>query len=212
MRIASDSKLVLIGDSITDCGRMGLNPPLGNGYVKLLADLFVIRNPELNPSLTNRGIGGDRITGLRSRWNEDVIKLDPDWLCVLIGINDLHSVLRDDPNAVYPQLYRQAYDDILLATKKELPDCKLILMEPFYMATESTEDEIQRSVLRLLPDYLNVVHAMADRYAALLVRLHEEFQRLLEHHEPQVFCPETVHPNMTGHLAIAESLYAVLDS
>ena len=30
------TRLLCLGDSITDCGRLFLNPPLGNGYVQKL--------------------------------------------------------------------------------------------------------------------------------------------------------------------------------
>ena len=45
MKIAPNSKLVMIGDSITDCGRAlpvgeGLGPSLGNGYVSLVDALI----------------------------------------------------------------------------------------------------------------------------------------------------------------------------
>jgi hypothetical protein len=32
--------VVFIGDSITDCGRRDVAAPLGNGYVKFIADLI----------------------------------------------------------------------------------------------------------------------------------------------------------------------------
>jgi len=35
---------LFIGDSITDCGRRGVNKPLGDGYVKFFHDLLLIRD------------------------------------------------------------------------------------------------------------------------------------------------------------------------
>jgi len=37
--------VVFIGDSITDCGRRDVAAPLGNGYVRFIAELITIRYP-----------------------------------------------------------------------------------------------------------------------------------------------------------------------
>ena len=83
-------KIVLIGDSITDCGRRN-EPfaPYGAGYVKFVRALLLARYPELGLEVVNRGIGGNTVRDLARRWDEDVIAEQPDWLSVKIGINDV---------------------------------------------------------------------------------------------------------------------------
>lgn len=52
------STVVFAGDSVTDCGRRADAAPLGDGYVRRLA-----QNPLLAAhALVNRGISGDRTT------------------------------------------------------------------------------------------------------------------------------------------------------
>ncbi len=46
----------------------------------------------------------------------------------------------------------------------------------------------------------------------LEVKTHKIFQDLLKTHDPDTFCPEPVHPNLTGHMVIAEAVYAALSS
>ncbi len=48
--------LLCLGDSITDCGRSWENPPLGNGYVKMIADQLKSFNPDYE--ITNCGTDG----------------------------------------------------------------------------------------------------------------------------------------------------------
>ena len=67
--------VVLVGDSITETGRFD-HPPLGTGYVNLIAD-------RLAPArIINSGIGGDRISDLQARWHEDVLAHAPTLLSV----------------------------------------------------------------------------------------------------------------------------------
>ncbi|PHN06230.1 GDSL-type esterase/lipase family protein [Flavilitoribacter nigricans] len=71
-----------------------------------------------NPKIKNRGIPGDRINGVLDRL-EDIIRLEPDQLFLMIGINDL---LFDDPVSVSNK-YRKLVDRL----QKEIPGCQLHL-------------------------------------------------------------------------------------
>ncbi len=202
--------MVLIGDSITDCGRR--NPdgaPLGNGYVAFFTDLVTARWPDRDIRFVNKGIGGNTILDLAGRWDDDVLAERPDWLSVMIGINDLHRTL----NGVFdipPQVYREHYARLLGQVVEQVGP-RLVLLEPFYMMTGAEASEAQQVVLGLLPPYIEVVHEMAERFGARLCRTHEMFARQLEHRPSAAFCAEPVHPNRTGHLLIAWELLSTLE-
>jgi len=207
LAIENGQKVVMIGDSITDCGRRAEAAPLGAGYVGLLVEMITAKWPELDIEWINMGIGGNTVTDLRGRWQEDVMAHAPDWLTVKIGINDLHRYLNDVPESVPVDLFRTTYDDILTQAVEGFGP-KLMLIDPFYVALGDTEDEHQQKVLALMPEYIGVVHEMAEKYGARLVETHEVFKTQLKHREPAFFCPEPVHPFRVGHAIIAN---AVLD-
>ena len=212
LKIKNGETVLFIGDSITDCGRRDVAPPLGNGYVKLFADLALMREPAKKIEIINKGIGGDRVTGLQQRWTDDALRHRPDWLSVKIGINDLHSALGDDPNGVTPEVYEQNYDEILSRTRKALPKCRILLIDPFYISIETAKTSIRREVLDRIPLYTGIVHAMSRKYKTRLVKTHDVFQKLLKHYDADTFCPEPVHPYPIGHLIIAEAVYGALSA
>ncbi|HXK44868.1 MAG TPA: GDSL-type esterase/lipase family protein, partial [bacterium] len=111
-----------IGDSITDCGRRTEFAPIGNGYVKYFNDLLIAKYPERKITVINKGISGNTIIDLQNRWTDDVIYHKPDWLTILIGINDLHHVLRKSPDwqECVVEKFEERYSEILSRTKKEL--------------------------------------------------------------------------------------------
>jgi len=209
VQVKNGQTILFIGDSITDCGRRDVTAPLGSGYVKMFADMVTIREPGKKIAIINKGIGGDRITGMRDRWSDDVLRNKPDWLSVKIGINDLVSNFAPDFQ-VTPAIFREAYNDILSRTKKALPRCRILLIDPFFISTDDSPSSFRKKVLDLLPSFTRVVHDMSRTYDTRLVKTHAMFQRLLRTHEPDEFCPEPVHPNPTGHLAIAEAVYDAL--
>jgi lysophospholipase L1-like esterase len=94
MLLAQHSKLVMIGDSVTDCGRArpvgeGLFGAIGTGYVGYIDALLSARYPELGVRVVNVGSSGNTILDLQARWQSDVLDLKPDWLSIMIGINDV---------------------------------------------------------------------------------------------------------------------------
>lgn len=209
--IQDGQTMLLIGDSITDCGRRGAEAPFGNGYVKLFIDMVTAKVPERRITFINKGISGNKVTDLRDRWEDDVIRHKPDWLSIKIGINDVHSYLRDPANGVSPELYRRTYTEILERTRKAL-SCQIVLIEPFYISTDRSGQSFRSRVLELLPEYIETVHALAKQFDTRLVRTHERFGEQLRYRDPDRFCPEPVHPNMSGHMVIANALYEALDA
>lgn len=203
--------MLLIGDSITDCGRRGAEAPFGNGYVKLFIDLVTARHPERRIQFTNKGIGGNKVTDLRDRWEDDVLRFKPDWLSIKIGINDVHSYLRDPNTGVSPELFRSVYTQILDRTKEAL-SCQLVLIDPFYISTDRSGQSWRSRVLDTLPQYIETVHDLVKTYDARHVRTHELFAQQLQYRDPDRFCPEPVHPNLSGHMVIANALYETLSA
>ena len=81
-------KILFQGDSITDVGRSLENDAArGHGYATLVsASLGMDRPGEFE--FVNRGISGNRIIDLLARVKADIINLTPDYMSILIGIND----------------------------------------------------------------------------------------------------------------------------
>jgi len=209
-KIKDGEKILFIGDSITDCGRRGTERPLGNGYVKLFADFLIACESAKKIEIINKGISGDNSVGLLNRWTDDVLRHEPDWLSIKIGINDLHGYLRDPANGISPEKFEDAYGKFMERTRKSLPRCRILLIQPFYISRESSSDSFRHNVLEILPRYLKIVEKMSRQYKTRLIETHAMFQNLLKYYEADTFCNEPVHPNLTGHVAIASAVYDVL--
>ncbi len=206
--------ILFIGDSITDCDRREpVHAPLGRGYVRLINDFFIYRQPELHFSILNRGIGGNTVDDLQSRWQEDALLHRPDVLVMLIGMNDLNQFLcQPDKAHLSPEGFASIHDRLLIRARETLPDTRILVVSPFYLSLDTDSNSYRARVLRILPEYIEAGRVNASRYALPFVNLHEIFQsRLLVHHS-DIYCTEPIHPNATGHLIIAETLYSALNA
>ncbi len=212
--ILKDKQTILfIGDSITDCGRRDNSArPYGSGYVSIFRDIMLIREAQKNIFVINKGIGGETVLELRNRWSNDVINHRPDWLSVKIGINDLHRhLMGNDGGLLSPEGYLNIYDQLLSTTVKKLPDCKIILIDPFYISkADESEESFRMKVLKILPDYIEAVSKLSRKYRTLHVETHGLFQKLLKYQHPDSYCNEPVHPFSAGHLMIAEEIYKAI--
>ncbi|MCA1808533.1 MAG: hypothetical protein LC725_03605 [Lentisphaerae bacterium] len=111
---------------------------------------------------------------------------------------------------VPPDKFEENYTSILRDTRDRLPHCQILLLEPFYISNEDRPGTVRHDVLRMLPAYIAVSHKMSRTYKTRLLRTHTMFQQIIRHQPADLFCPEPVHPNPVGHLAIAGALYDTL--
>ncbi len=194
-------KLLFIGDSITDCGRdRAFNgDDLGDGYVRQVDALLRGHYPQLNVKVLNTGISGNRVDDLETRWDTDVKALKPDYLSIMIGIND---VWRHYDNPHMDQIDVETYAAKLEGLiQKTLPMVKgLVVMSPFFL-------EINKSdAMRVQMDaYGAAAQAVAERNGLPFVDVQAAFDAWLAHNPTQQLCGDRVHPNHVGHNIIASA-------
>ncbi len=130
IQVDRSSRLLFIGDSITDCGR-GADPDgIGQGYVRLVRDYLLAKDPGRAPTMINRGLSGNKVTDLASRWEPDVLTMSPTVVSILVGVNDVWHGLAPGGVGVPVDEYGRVYGEILRALRARIPDCQVVLCEP----------------------------------------------------------------------------------
>ena len=83
------ARVLFYGDSITDAGRSRtVDTEWGRGYAARTARAYQALLPEQEIVFLNRGISGNTSADLLTRYEQDVLALQPDFVSVMIGIND----------------------------------------------------------------------------------------------------------------------------
>jgi len=201
LTLSASTKLVFIGDSITDAGRREDPEGIGASYVRLIRDYLLAAGPATAPIVLNRGIGGNRVIDLADRWQEDVIDLAPDILSIKIGINDVWHGLNGGVNGIEIGRFTPVYDDLLRQVRESLPACRIVLCEPSVIWPPASADGNG-----LLLPYVAAVRALAVKYAAdCVVPLHEAFENARRNRPDIAWTADGVHPSSAGHMLIAHS-------
>ena len=193
------------GDSITDARRdrectNGFGPDMGSGYAVLAAGKLLAENPGKSFRCINRGISGNRIVDLYARWKTDALNLKPDVISILVGVNDTWHEFAYQ-NGVDPERYETIYRMLLEWTRRELPEVKLVLCEPFCLLSEIVTAEW----LTEMKQRSRIVKKLASEFNAVFVPL----QTLLEEAAAKagdnlVILRDGVHPTLAGAQIIAD--------
>jgi lysophospholipase L1-like esterase len=199
--IINDNALVLFqGDSITDAGRRESEDGMGFGYANLVAAWFSALYPEKRVRFVNRGISGNRAADLVARWQADCIDLKPDWVSILIGINDTWRRY-DSGDATSAETYEANYRAILQQTTGQLPGVRLILCEPFVLPVPA-----DRAAWRAdLDPKIDAARRLAREFSAIYVPFDGLFAQASTQAAPAFWAEDGVHPTLPGHALMAQA-------
>jgi lysophospholipase L1-like esterase len=202
MKIEPGSRILFIGDSVTDCGRarpvgVGSQGTLGSGYVAEVDAALTRMGLVPAAEVLNTGIGGNTVRDLFGRWDPDVLAHRPDWLSVMIGINDVWRMFDSKGvGAVMPHEYLRTYESLLDRTPPGLKG--LVLMSPFYVQKNRSDPMRAR-----MDEYGAIVKALAARRGAHFVDVQAALDRETETQAYIGLAGDRVHPTAVGHWVLA---------
>ncbi len=197
------------GDSITDCGRnREFERSLGDGYANLVASkLGYDRAGEF--TYINKGVSGNRVVDVYSRIKVDIINLKPDYMSLLIGVNDVwHEI--DAQNGVAAEKFEKILTMLLEEVKEALPNIKIMLLAPYVLkgtATDSTEDPDRWNVFSTeVEKHAKAVKRVAEKLGLQFVSLQDKFDAAAKRTgDTAIWTADGVHPAQPGHELIARA-------
>ena len=192
------------GDSITDADRQRENIcNYGYGYPNIFAAKYLEENHN-EYTFINKGISGNRIVDLYARIKIDLINLKPDYLSILIGINDVWHEIQSQ-NGVDNKKFKKVLSMLIEEVKEALPDIKIIMLEPFVLKGPATEENwnefYSETKLRA-----QSVKEVAAEYGLSFVPLQDKFNEATNDTETTYWLADGVHPTPAGHNLIAKAL------
>ena len=211
--LKSEDVLLFQGDSITHGNRgenqSDFNHVLGHGHQFMLAGRLLLENLPRSPFIVNRGVSGDNTGRLLARWKEDALDLRPTVLSLLIGVNNCWGC---DPDA--PAVFAREFSELLDRTANALPECRLILCEPFgFLPPQEKENPAKESLFRveLVRACAETVRREAAAAGAVFVPFRSALAPYVEKSAPGTVIWDGVHPTVLGHEIMARCWYETVD-
>jgi lysophospholipase L1-like esterase len=186
------------GDSITDGGRQrtgsDYNHIMGQDYGYIIAANVGADHPELELAFINRGVSGDRVPDLAARWQTDTLDLKPDFLSILVGIND--RLAEGDKNETVGQ-FHTIYEKLLSNTIAVLPHTTIVLGEPFILPVGRYKENYP-AFLSALKQRQDVVLSLAAKYHLSVVMYQDAFNHALANAPASYWSWDGIHPTYAG--------------
>ena len=155
--------------------------------------------PEIFVRVTNSGISGNTSRDLLARYDRDVVALQPDWVSICIGINDVWHRHGPEKIMTTDAQLELNYREILKRIKAET-NAKIIILSPYLLDAEITQ-YMKEDLVTVLP----IIKGLADEYADAYIPLQELFAEAIKTQPaPLYYSPDGVHPNENGAKFIAE--------
>ena len=139
-----------------------------------------------------------------ARIKEDIINLEPDYMSILIGVNDVSHELTMNCG-VAPKKFRMIYKMLIEEIKEALPEIEIIILEPFILkgtATEKLWNDFNCDVRKLA----EISRQIADEFSLEFVPLQAEFDKLSADGDTRYWSVDGIHPTSAGHQVIKEEL------
>ena len=192
-------RVLFLGDSITDGGRDYRNyHNMGESYPKYAAEAIQKALPDVDFEFINLGIGGNRSDQLFDRLFHDGVELQPDFVSVFVGINDIWHRHHHHIATTNEQI--AANFSAILGRLKNETKAKMLVLSPYLLDCDDKED-----VRADLPSVIALEEKILPDYADAYVPLNALFEKALTTQpEAHFYSADGVHPNENGARFIAE--------
>ena len=206
----ADFVIVTDGDSITDAGRdqtITKEMNLGTGYPSLMKAYLLAEYGEQAPTVYNAAHSGYVAAQMSSSFRREVEPLQPNYLIIMVGINDAYSQWELHSNDCSPEKYANTMKKLM----HDFADAydKVLFISPYYV--DKPESSTQR--IEYVNDYITALKAVAEEYSNAQFL---DFQSMLDARMDEIgytksttISPDKAHLTIEGHRLL---LTAVLDA
>lgn len=205
-------RIVFAGDSVTDMGSAqpvgeGLFENVGNGYVRVLESMFASYYPEIFLRITNSGTSGNTSRNLLERFDRDVVDLNPDWVSICIGINDVWRQF-DSPaivdSHVLPEEYEKNLEEMITRVKDKVKG--IFILSP-YIIEANTEDMMRKR----MDEYVAIAKKLAEKYGCIFVDFQKMYAEYCTIRHSSYIAWDRIHPNRIGSTLMAREFLKYCD-
>lgn len=212
MIFESFDRIVFAGDSVTDMGSQnpvgeGLFDNVGRSYVREIENMLAVWYPERMIRVTNSGVGGNTSRDLLARFDRDVVQLEPDWVSICIGINDVWRqfdcpAMRD--RWVLPDEYESNLRTMIESVKDHVKG--IFLLTPYYM-----EPNAEDTMRHRMDEYGAICRRLADEYGCRFVDFQAMYNAYFAIRHSTFIAWDRVHPNQVGAVLMAREFLKQCD-
>ena len=200
-------RVMFTGDSITDCQRArpvgaGVGT-LGNSYVGNLFCMTWAEKPDCKIRFMNSATSGDTSRQLLARFDDEVLAYNPDYLFIMIGVNDAWRIAELPVNTeVHISSEETAANMEKMILKAREKGAEPIILSPFFMDLDKNE------FMRYHVDEINALYKkLAEKYSVVYIDVQSAIDKWISKASSYILSSDRVHPKAIGVSLIARTIF-----
>jgi lysophospholipase L1-like esterase len=158
-------------------------------------------SPEKEIMVINKGVNGNTILDLPKRWQKDVLDLKPDWVSIMIGVNDVwrqFDAVMQPIEQVSEKQFSETYEDLIRRTMPNVSG--MIIISPFMICAPNTDPMRER-----LDVYSAIAQKISQKHGLVYIDVQSKMDEFLKHQSSYILSADRVHVNLSGHMIIAKA-------
>lgn len=192
--------IIFLGDSITDAGRKQTENQLGSGYVNIFSENLKDAGEW---QIVNRGVDGYVVEKVASALHNDCISLRPDYVSILVGINDI-GMIADADVSEEEKLYMledsiRSYHEMLFDLSRET-SARVITLEPFIFPEGGRYENWVPWQKKMSKN----IRKLARNYGAYFIPLQEPMNQKIQELGHQTITSDCIHLTSLGQQILAD--------
>ena len=203
IQIKKDSKILFIGDSISDPKfNFRMMKDIKGRKIYALQLKKRLKKYSRGIKVDIKGIASNRTYHIYDRLTKDCINLNPDVIIMLIGVNDAWENYVPES---YPPLLRPMEPhirEVYRRIRMELPDTQILYLMPFMIDAMEEKFPFHKK----LDEYREILKNVALEHGATVLDLQEVFYETQKSIEPKKLAIDGIHPTNLGHKVMADAV------
>ena len=144
---------------------------------------------------------------LLARFDRDVVNLNPDWVSICIGINDVWRQF-DSPaitdSHVLPDEYEKNVEDMIMRVKDKVKG--IFILSP-YIIEPNKEDWMRKR----MDEYVEISKKLADKHQCVFVDFQKMYEDYCRIRHSAYIAWDRIHPNQIGATLMAREFLKKCD-
>ena len=203
-----DSRVVFIGDSITDVKfNLKMMHKIKGRRVYALELKKRFKSYSRGIDVKIKGIASNRTYHVYDRLTEDCIAYKPDVVIMLIGVNDAWERYVPEDYPPNPRDTEYHLREIYRRLRCELPEAQILYLMPFLIDTVEEKLPFHKT----LDKWRELYRAVAEENGAVIVDLQQVINGEQKKTPPVKLAVDGVHPTNYGHKIIADAVMKAVE-
>ena len=185
---------------------------VGSAWIRRLQDFQIAHEPEKHIQFIDKTAGGQHFHDMRQRWDDDVLWHQPQYVCVILGLDDAWTDIRGQDVKKDQASLTKELGELIAYHKQSCSHTKFIFVDQPFLSLNDDPAWNTGKVLQRIKPLQAALASVAKAHAATYVPLQTLVEQYLQREGDLCFGGNDAHPDIDGSFLYAHAVYQALQA